>query len=256
MDAIADHGFMAGTFRVPRPIDRDAGSMTLIEQGMRGKSLYDKLLSSTPEDGREYLELTGKWLARLHGLRLRVTPPGEFLVREERRLAGYQDRFERIGHRHLRKVVELVAAVRCAEEQLAQGNGLSMVQGHGDFHPKNIIVGQDNQNNRDTLFVAAIDFESSLVLPPAFDVGCFLAQFRNQFFASHEILAAFPESLFLQAYLAEAEQPVAVDFVRQVELFRARTNLSIAAYLVKLGLGESEDLWRVLVEAERAITHL
>ena len=34
------------------------------------------------------------------------------------------------------------------------------------------------------------------------------------------------------------------------------TNLSIAAYLVKLGLGEREDLWRLLVEAERAIMHL
>jgi hypothetical protein len=41
-----------------------------------------------------------------------------------------------------------------------------------------------------------------------------------------------------------------------VELFRARTNLSIAAYLVKVGMGESEDLWRVLVEAERALTNL
>ena len=45
-----------------------------------------------------------------------------------------------------------------------------------DFHPKNIFLGQDNQENRDTLFIAAIDFESSLVLPRAFDVGCFLAQ--------------------------------------------------------------------------------
>ena len=45
-------------------------------------------------------------------------------------------------------------------------------------------------------------------------------------------------------------------FGRQVELFRARTNLSIAAYLVKLGLGDSEDLWRVLVEAEKAVCNL
>ena len=46
------------------------------------------------------------------------------------------------------------------------------------------------------------------------------------------------------------------EFRRQIELFRARTNLSIAAYLIKLGLGESEDLWRVLVEAEQAVSCL
>jgi hypothetical protein len=34
---------------------------------------------------------------------------------------------------------------------------------------------------------------------------------------------------------------------------RARTNLSIANYLIKLGLGDSENLYRVLVEAENAM---
>jgi len=44
------------------------------------------------------------------------------------------------------------------------------------------------------------------------------------------------------------------DFLRQVELFRARANISIASYLVKLGLGDSAELWQLLVEAERALT--
>ena len=39
-------------------------------------------------------------------------------------------------------------------------------------------------------------------------------------------------------------------FEAQLELFRARSHLSIAAYLVKLGLGDSGALYRVLVEAE------
>ena len=79
--------------------------------------------------------------------------------------------------------------------------------------------------------------------------------FRNQFFRHEEILRNFPESLFLNAYL-EAADSVSADFGRQVELFRARTNLSIAAYLIKLGLGDSEDLWRLLVEAEKAVCNL
>lgn len=255
MGEIVGHGFDAGRFRVPRPIDEDDASMTLIEQGLRGKSLFDKLLAAEPEDGREYLSLAAGWLARLHNCRLRITPSDEFLVREDERLARYLERFTAIEHRHTRKVREILAAVAAEERRVvAEGSGY-MVQGHGDFHPKNVFVGQDVMENRSTLFVAAIDFESSYVLPRAFDVGCFLAQFRNQFYRHGEIANAYPDELFLDAYLRDSDQ-VEPDFLRQVELFRARTNMSIAAYLVKVGLGDSEDLWRVIVEAERSISNL
>jgi hypothetical protein len=254
MAAVAEHGFDGGRYRVPRPLAEDPESMTLIEQGLRGKSLFDKILASPREDGRDYLELAARWLARLHDARLAVTPAEEFAEREERRLAGYLQRFEAIGHQQTRKAREILEAVREGEARLLAADPACLVQGHGDFHPKNVYVGQDNQDDRTTLFVAAIDFDSSLRLPPAFDVGCFVAQFRNQFFAHPEVREALPEELFLAAYRAE-RGAVEADFLHQVELFRARTNLSIAAYLIKLGLGESEDLWRVLVEAEQALMH-
>jgi predicted metal-dependent phosphoesterase TrpH len=40
------------------------------------------------------------------------------------------------------------------------------------------------------------------------------------------------------------------------QLFRARTNLSIAAFLIRVGMGDSEDLWRVLVEAEQSLSQV
>ncbi|MCM0082587.1 hypothetical protein L4X63_13385 [Geomonas sp. Red32] len=49
---------------------------------------------------------------------------------------------------------------------------------------------------------------------------------------------------------------LADDFWRRVELFRARANVSIAAFVVKMQLGNSPELWRVLVESERALTYL
>lgn len=255
MKTVFSHGFDGGLYRVPRPIDEDAASMTLIEQGMRGKSLFDKLLTASVEDGAEYLRLTARWLAKLHNCRLVITPADEFLERESKRLDKYIERFADIRHSQLRKASEIAAVVREAEQQLVREAPALLVQGHGDFHPKNVFVGQDRQENRATLYVAAIDFESSLLLPPAFDIGCFLSQFRNQFFNHEEILRNCPDSLFLNAYL-EAADSVSADFGRQVELFRARTNLSIAAYLIKLGLGDSEDLWRLLVEAEKAVCNL
>jgi len=251
MAALAERQFSGGRYRVPIPVAADEERMTLIEQGVRGKSLFDKILAASPADSRTYLELAARWLGRLHAARLAVTPAGEFAAREQGRLEHYLSRFEAIAHRHAVRARGIMTAILAAEQRLFAGQE-GLVQGHGDFHPKNIIIGQDSQENRETLFVAAIDFESSLMLPPAYDVGTFLAQFRNQFFSSPGIVERLPEGLFLDAYGAEAG-PLTGDFIRQVELFRARTNLSIASYLIKVGLGESEDLWRVLVEAERAL---
>jgi hypothetical protein len=62
------------------------------------------------------------------------------------------------------------------------------------------------------------------------------------------------EGVFLEAYLQVVKKADG-NFVHQVDLFRARKNLSVAAFLIKVGLGDSEKLWRGLVAAERAITH-
>lgn len=251
--ALAENGFGDGRYRVPRPIDADPVSRTLIEQGIRGKSLFDKLISSPPENRREYFEMAARWLARLHRLKLRLTPEDEFLPKEEQRIARYLRRFELVGLRHSGKAHDIAACLLAEERGMVAGAAAPLVQGHGDYHPKNIFIGQDSLEDRATLFVAAIDFESSLTAPPAFDVGCFLAQFRNQLFPHPEILSQLTDDLFLQAYENELGS-VAAGFHRQVEIFRARTNLSIAAYLIKVGMGDSPDLWRVLVEAEQTLT--
>ncbi|MGZ3524185.1 MAG: phosphotransferase, partial [Thermodesulfobacteriota bacterium] len=129
-----------------------------------------------------------------------------------------------------------------------------LIQGHGDFHPKNIFIGQDSEDPS-SRFVAAIDFGNSYAMPPAFDVGTFLAQFRNQFYDTPQVFNKASENIFLQRYLNEAKQ-LSGDFLRQVEVFRARTSLGIGYYLIKLSMGESENLWRVLVEAEHHLARL
>jgi hypothetical protein len=226
--------------------------MILIEQGLRGKTLFEKVVGADPESARSFVQLAAEWLARLHSCRLQVTPPGEFLEKEEKRLSHYVERFAEINHPHTRRARETMEALRQAELDLFDGRPDRLLQGHGDYHPKNVYIGQDRMDNWDTLYVAAIDFDSSLRLPPAFDVGTFLAQFRNQLFTYPHILREVSEEVFLNAYLS-VSSVAGPDFLRQVELFRARTNLGIAAFLIKLGLGESENLWRVLVEADSAM---
>jgi hypothetical protein len=252
-EEIARHGFDRGRYRVPRLIEQDKENMVLIEEGLRGNSLVEKLIRSDIKDARFFVQLSAQWLASLHNLRLQITPPDEFLEREPKRLARYVGHFEDINHPHKRRAREIMETVQKAEIALFKDHPEQLVQGHGDFHPKNIYIGQDKAHKRETLYVAAIDFNSSDCLPPAFDVGTFLAQFRNQLFPYPEILQAIPEEVFLDAYLAAAKDKNG-DFLRQVELFQARADLSIASFLIKLGLGESENLWRVLVEAEKALT--
>lgn len=251
MKEISAHGFNDGSFRVPLPIDADEDTQVVIEQGLRGKSLYDRLTTATLEEGKEYVRLAARWLARLHNCRLVISPQDEFLPKEGMRFERYLQHFADSGNPHTRKLSEIIEAVRREEEKIATDLN-SFVQGHGDYHPKNIFLGRDAVEQKSRLFVAAIDFESSMVLPPAFDAGCFLAQFRNQFYNRSEIVGNIPESIFLDAYLEDAENP-APHFLKEVELFKARINLSIASYLINVGLGEGENLWRVLVEAERSI---
>jgi aminoglycoside phosphotransferase (APT) family kinase protein len=253
LQALAANGFNGGHYRVPHPIDEDPAARILIEEGIRGKSLFDKLVASPDKHWQEYLELAARWLARMHRLGLRLTPGEEFLAREEQRIRRYLQRFERVAHRHTPKAQELANRLLAEERLMVTESPDILVQVHGDFHPKNLFIGQDRTEDRATLFVAAIDFESSLVAPPAFDVGCFLAQFRNQLFPHQEILSRLPDGAFLRTY-EEEMGGVPGEFPRQVEIFRARSNLSIAAYLIKVGLGDSPDLWRVLLEAEQALT--
>ncbi len=252
LEAIAEQGFRDGPFRVPCPIDEDPSTMTLIQQGLRGKSLFDKLINAPVADGHHYVQLAARWLARLHNCRLQLTPAAEFGAIEEQRLDRYLQRFSEISHRHTRRAAEIMDRVRAEERKLLAASSRGLVQGHGDFHPKNIIIGQDNLDNANTRYVAAIDFESSFCLPPAFDVGCFLAQFRNQFFNHPGIIDQYPDQVFLDTYMENHAAP-GEDFLRQVELFRARTNLGIAGFLIKVGMGDSGDLWRVILEAEQAL---
>ncbi|OPY67239.1 MAG: Phosphotransferase enzyme family protein [Syntrophorhabdaceae bacterium PtaU1.Bin034] len=252
MKEIRRHGFAGGLYRVPKAIENDRNHMTLVEQGLRGNSLFERIIAADRDHARLFVRLSAQWLARLHNRKLRITPPEQFPEVEERHFAKYLDHFQRVGHRNTDRVREIVEEVRKAETALLVKHADKQVQVHGDYHPKNIYIGQDDPANPDTLFVAAIDFDNSYCLLPAFDVGTFLAQFRNQLIDHPRIIKEVPEEVFVDAYLSSARN-VSPDFMSQIELFRARADLSILSFLVQIGLGSSENLWRVLIEAERAL---
>jgi hypothetical protein len=254
MEALYHSGFDSGKCRVPKPIDRDEQSMTLMEQELPGRTLYEAIINSDLQDARYFLQLAALWLATLHNSRLQITPRAEFIEKEQEHLLKYVSRFNKCRHPHTGRAQELMKAIYEAETLLFKQRPGLLFQGHGDYHPKNIYIVQEKIDGPESLYVAAIDFDSSYCLPPAYDVGTFLAQFHNQLFGFQSVLKNIPEEIFLNSFV-EAASELQPDFFRQIALFRARTNLSIASYLIKLGLGDSENLYRVLAEAEKAMVH-
>jgi 3',5'-nucleoside bisphosphate phosphatase len=255
MKELAAHGFGNGLYRVPKPLSREQESRTLIEQGIRGRTLFDSVLHADHGKAESILELAARWLARFHNLRLRITPPEEFLAQEPDRLGKYLSAFTTIDHHFSRRAGEIVDIIRWMEHAWYEGRPELLVQGHGDFNPKNILIGYANDGEETGRFVAGIDFDRSRCMPPAFDVGTFLAQFHSQFYHYPEVREKVSEMLFLDTYLEHAEV-LTGSFLAEVELFRARADMSIAYLFIMVGMGKSEDLWRVIVDADQRLAHL
>ncbi|MFN2367092.1 MAG: phosphotransferase [Desulfurivibrionaceae bacterium] len=239
-------------FRLPLSLGKDKENLAIFEQGIGGRTLFEVILEVRPKTAPKYLRLTAQWLTHLHNARLRLTPPEKFLDDEFARLDRYLSAFHRINHPHTRRAQELMETILATEEDWYRNRLDTFVQGHGDFHPKNIYVGDKDHSDPNRCFIAAIDFDSSYCMPRAFDVGTFLMQFRNQFYEWDEVREKVDGEVFLREYLEQAND-LERDFPAQVELFKARTTLSICYYLIKVGLGDSENLWRVLVEAENGL---
>jgi hypothetical protein len=239
-------------YRLPVPLGSDKESLSVFEQGIVGQTLFDTLVEARPETAPEYLKLTARWLARLHNASLHISQPGEFLNDEYSRLERYLSGFYQTSHPHTRRAQEIMDTILATEGELYRHRRDRFVQGHGDFHPKNIYIGDHDNDDPKNCYIAAIDFDSSYCMPRAFDVGTFITQFRNQFYGRDDVHAKIGPEVFLQEYLQEAND-LDNDFLSQIELFKARTTLSICYFLIKVGKGSSDNLWRVLVEAENSL---
>ena len=145
-------------------------------------------------------------------------------------------------------LIELVAGQSAA---LLEEPTAGLVQCHGDFHPKNIIVGRDLAHDPDTLYVSVIDFASSQVHHPAFDLGTLFAQLDYQL-REHPAATFVTRAELLDTYaeqLTTGGGAVAPDLEAQLPLFELRALLSIASFLIKVGKGESPDMADLLGRA-------
>jgi 3',5'-nucleoside bisphosphate phosphatase len=251
-DEISNHGFNKGKYRIPRPLDKDAINLSVMEEHVAGETLHDKIIKADTEQAKEYLRMAAKWLAEFHNFTFKITPADEYLSIEKERLEYYLSKMYESNHTHTARVQQILDEVWKNEVELIESKQEPLVQGHGDYHLKNIIVGKDEGSNEE--YIAVIDFNSSYQLPKAFDVGTFIAQYKNMFFDHPEVYYKAPIELFYQEYIDKSNE-IGSDFELQVQLYKARTYLSVIYYLVKVGKGNSENFWTILIDAERNLAH-
>lgn len=249
VSSLLERGYGQGVYRIPRIIEVDEKERIIIEEGQRGKLLFELLPAVSPRVGARYFRMAARWLGRLHGEKIRIGDAERTMKKERRRFQSYLNRFQNTGHPGRERVAKLLELAAEREEELFARDADRFVQIHGDYHPKNIIIGQDRMQDISTLFVSVIDFDNSLLFDPAFDVGGFLAQFAYQFRRFPAVLASCREEDFVAAYLGKRSKP-REGFEERVRLFKLRANLSIANYLIKVGQGGSPDLDAILADSE------
>lgn len=257
--ALGEHGFDQGPYRVPGVLEVNAREHLVVEESQRGKLLYDLLGTVSFEAGHSILGESVRWLAHLHGASLRVGSPELTLARERRRARSYARAFQRTRNPWAAEVKGWLAALSAHQERLLSGAAGALCQTHGDYHPKNIIVGFDLLHDPTTRYVSVIDFAGSQVHHPAFDLGYLFAQLRYQLRHLDSIREAVDASALTGIYreaLAELGQAPAPDLDAELPWFELRALVSMAAFLIKVGKGVSDDmeglmgrartLWRAL----------
>ncbi|MCX5687125.1 MAG: phosphotransferase [Candidatus Omnitrophica bacterium] len=235
------NGFAENQFRVPGIIEVNEKEKLIIEVGQRGKNLFDLLAHVDKSIGMNYFKLTAQWLARFHNKAIRQGEAEGVMVKERKRFDSYLNAFVGTKSPYLRQIEPIINLIKNKEEEIYLKRKDSFILNHGDYHPKNIIIGQDRQQDITTLFISVIDFGNAILFPRSFDVGYFLSQFESQFYAHPEILKYCKEADFIDTYVKESDN-IPADFMEQVALFKIRANLSIAAYLIKVGKGESPEM--------------
>ena len=238
---LCKNGFGEGQFRVPGIIDINDRERLIIEAGQRGKNLFDLLIHVDRSIGMNYFKLAAQWLARFHNKSIKQGDAESAIKKERKRFNSYLNSFVRTNSPYLKKIGPVINLVKDKEEEIYSKARGSFILNHGDYHPKNIIIGQDRQQDITTLFISIIDFGNNILFPRSFDVGYFLSQFESQFYAYPEVLKYCRESDFIDTYIKESDV-ILPDFRAQVSLFKIRANLSIAAYLIKVGKGQTPEM--------------
>jgi predicted metal-dependent phosphoesterase TrpH/thiamine kinase-like enzyme len=249
MQRVYNQGFAKKAFRVPRTLEVNEEEKLIVEEGQRGRSLFELLIQVRPVTAQKYFTLAAQWLARLHKEKIGFSDIETTTKMEKRRFSSYLNAFVSTNNPYVYDAKRLIHAIKTFEEGLFENESNSFILVHGDYHPKNVIIGQDRMHDVSTVFISVIDFGNAMLFHRAFDVGYFIAQFHNQFRDYPHVLQNFKDEDFINKYCDAYSQKQSNKFLTAVNLFRIRANMSIGAYLIKVGKGDSEDMHQIIAQS-------
>jgi Ser/Thr protein kinase RdoA (MazF antagonist) len=239
LQSVRSAGFSEGASRVPAVHEIDDSRQVIIEEGQRGRRLFDILSAVGPAAARDAFERAARWLAHFHAAKI---PPSSVSATREAELARI-DRYTAAIASSPGEGSRIVAhAARIYKERISallSTDRIQLVEAHGDYHPKNIIAGRDLSHDENTEYISVIDFASVKHMPREFDIGYFAAQMTSMFHDRPDVTDACTPAVFVNAYQAAAGAEIVLD-PTLLALFELRGMLSIANYLYRLGLGTSE----------------
>ncbi len=234
-------------FQANRPLFYEPGCRALFYIGLPGHNLYQcfKIGQQATIDG--YLELTAKWLGRLHRLtagladwpggqqqQIGQVVPGRqrALARIKENCPQYYDRFVRLYDLLERRELS----------HWPKRDELVMI--HGDLHPENVII--NNQG------AAIIDWADASLGDPARDLGSFVQQlvFMGQRHIPDQAYWQKAQILFLETYQHASGIKLTADWSERLKTYYYFTAFRTAIYFVTKSGPEPERADGLLTEVE------
>ncbi|MDD3088996.1 MAG: PHP domain-containing protein, partial [Candidatus Omnitrophica bacterium] len=107
LEGLYAKGLSDGEFRVPRVIDVNDPSRIVIEEGQRGKNLFELISTVTPASGREYFRLAARWLSSFHYCGCLAGAAIQDPGREDKKFASYLKSFRETHSPYVRLAEEI-----------------------------------------------------------------------------------------------------------------------------------------------------
>jgi thiamine kinase-like enzyme len=221
-----------------------------MEEGQRGQQLSKLLPHVGKAAQKKYFELAAVWLSKLHSYTADAKI-SDIEESENRRLKRYKKIFSQNRTKFSELILDLTEKIEEKEKNFYLNKKDKFVFLQGDYHPGNIIIGQDDSKDPDSVFISVIDFNNSVNYVKEFDIGYFLAQYQSQFYFQQSLLENLSREEFLKAYFC-GRKP-SDEELDDIMFFKLRAYLSIASFFHNLGIGESAQMEFIAADINKTV---
>ncbi|MBU1167811.1 aminoglycoside phosphotransferase family protein [Patescibacteria group bacterium] len=223
---VYESGFNQGPVQVSKPLGYFDNINTLFYFSAPGEPLI-KEIEKGQDNLEEIFQTVGSALGRLHQIPPQIAPQYNYEKEDKEEFLEYSLGSINNSRLEERKKQEL----RTVTQKIYQQEGRYLKNQsftHGDFHPKNIIIGDK---------IYFIDFSAAHIFARESDVGDFLAQFSKGYFgfSQRKVLGEKRIEGLRQKFLSGYFEVINKDdyTVEAINLFEAKTIIKITIHVIR-----------------------